>query len=67
MRLISFEVLLEVLKKYGLDHAYEILETLFYEEHFMIINKDEEVIFEPWDTEDIFNFLENLCEKEVEP
>jgi hypothetical protein len=63
MRLISYEVLLEVLKKHGLDHAYEILERFFYEEPLMFINSDGEVVFVPFDALEIWDYLEALNEK----
>lgn len=62
-RFISFEVLVKALQKQGVDALYERLEALFHTEPLIIIDVDGNVILEPFEPEDIYNFLENLYKK----
>jgi hypothetical protein len=66
MRYISFEALIRALQKASVDVLYEKLEALFYTEPFAVIDVDGNVVFEPYDSEDIWNYLEALKEKFIE-
>ena len=60
MRLISFDVLLQVIHDHGLDETYLALERLFFEEPVAIIDKEGNVLKAFFDEEEIFDYLENI-------
>jgi len=60
MRLIGFDLLLCSLQEQGLDDTYVMLERLFFEEPFTIIDKEGHVIKAFFDTEEIYDYLELL-------
>jgi hypothetical protein len=66
MRHISFETIIKALQEAGVDALYEKLEALFYTEPFAVIDVDGNVVFEPYDSEDIWNYLEALKKKFIE-
>ena len=63
MRLISIEAVKEIINDVGVDAFYERLETLFYEEPLVFINKDGKVVFVPFDVLEIWDYLEKLKEE----
>ncbi len=67
MRCISVEVLIQVLKEKDLDTVYLALERLFMEEPLVFVNSDGEAVFTPYDPFEIWDYLEELQVKEVEP
>jgi len=63
MRLISIEAVKEIINDVGVDAFYERLETLFYEEPLVFINKDGKAVFVPFDVLEIWDYLEKLKEE----
>ncbi len=69
MRLISVEVLMQVLKEQDLDNVYALLERHYMEEPLVFINSNGEAIFTPYDPLELWDYLEKLYDeiiKEVE-
>jgi hypothetical protein len=66
MKLVSIELLMQVVRERGVDEIYEILEKVFYAEPLVVIDKDGKAIFTPYDAEELYDYLEKLLEMEVE-
>ena len=60
MRLINLETLIRALQEQGVDALYEKLEAVFYTEPIVFIDNDGNVVFMPFDTEEIWDYLEKL-------
>jgi hypothetical protein len=63
--IIPLYEVVKALESEGLDGIYEKLERLFFTEQFVIVNRDNKVVFAPLDCEEIYDFLEFVYEKLV--
>jgi hypothetical protein len=57
---LSLDMLIQAIREKGLDGTYEALEKLFLTEQFVVVDKENKVIFTPFEAEDIYNFLERV-------
>ncbi len=62
MKYINFDLLVLALKEKGIDDVYEKLEKLFLEDAIAIIDRCGSIVFTPFDSEDIYTYLESLYE-----
>jgi hypothetical protein len=60
---LNLKEIVQALREEGLDTVYEKLEELFFTGPFVVINREGKVIFFPYETEEIFTFLEVIDRK----